>query len=197
MRRPLAVLVGLAASLVPAATVAGAGGEPVTMAVRVPAVAASSVSFPVRVSVTSDPGALDGAGPLRVRVKAARECGASFDSTLGTALLDKPLGASREVAGSARTHRFGTFTVCAFLEQQGDARLYAFDDSASFAVTHACTTYSRRAAATRRGLRKVKRALRHAHGAHRAELSRKATRLRAKLRRANAGRRRACSARGR
>jgi hypothetical protein len=169
-----------------------ASDEPVTISVDMPNVVASDLGFPVRVTVTSDPGAL-GSAPMRVRVRAATECGGTFDSTPGTVLLDAPLGPSGQAAGRASTSSFGSFTACAFLEQQGDNRLFAFDDSTTFAVTHPCTTAARRATATRTSLRKVRRALRHAHGAHRAALERKAGRLRAKLRRAAARQRRACS----
>jgi hypothetical protein len=170
------------------------GGEPVTMDVSVPGVVASGIGFPVRVTVTSDSGALSGAtAPLRVRVKAATECGGTFDSTPGAVLLDAPLGSNRTVAARASTTTFGTFTACAFLEQQGDDRLFAFDDSTSFAVTHGCTTFTRRAVTARRSLRKVRKAQRHAHGARRAALARKAARLRGKLERVSAGQHRACS----
>ncbi len=177
--------------LVPAA--ARASDEPVSLSVSMPGTVASNVGFPVRVTVTADPGALDAAGaPLRVRVRTAAECGGTFDSTPGAVLLDEPLAAGGRVAGHALTHSFGTFTACAYLEQQGDDRLFAFDDSTSFAVTHPCTTFTRRAIAARRSLRRVRRASRHAHGTHRAALRRRAAHLRAKLRRANAGRERKC-----
>ena len=193
MRRPLLALAAVVFLLLPTAAAARASDEPVTLSVSTPAVVASSVGFPVRVTVSSDPGALAGAtAPLRVRVRAATECGGSFDSTPGVVLLDQPLGPSGRVAGSGMTHTFGTFTACAYLEQQGDDRLFAFDDSTSFAVTHPCTTFARRVVATKRSLRKVRKALRHAHGAHRAALSRRAAHLRAKLRRADAGRGRNC-----
>jgi hypothetical protein len=169
-----------------------ASDEPVTMSVDMPNVVAAGIGFPVRVTVTSDPGALASA-PMRVRVRAASECGGTFDSTPGTVLLDAPLGPSGQVAGRASTSSFGSFTACAFLEQQGDNRLFAFDDSTSFAVTHACTTATRRAAATRASLRKVRKALRRSHGGHRAALESKAARLRAKLKRAAARQHRACS----
>lgn len=190
MRR--AFLLGPALALVFAAT-AGAADEPVTLNVSVPAVVASNVPFPVSVSVAADQDAL-GPGPFRVRVRAADECGGTFDSTPGAVLLDKPLGPSGTVSGKGLTHMFGSFTACAFLEQQGDNRLFAFDDSATFAVTHPCTTYSRRVISTKRALKKVRTQLRHAHGAHRAALTRRAARLRAKLGRANKGRKRACRA---
>jgi hypothetical protein len=127
-----------------------------------------------------------------VRVRAATECGASFDSTPGTVLLDAPLGPSATVAGTAVTHTFGTFTACAFLEQQGDNRLFAFDDSTSFTVTHGCTTFTRRAVAGRQRVARLRRAMRRAHGAHRAVLARKVARERASLRRVNARRLHAC-----
>lgn len=192
MRRPLLGLAAALLVLLPASAAWADNGEAVSISVDVPAVLASGVGFPVHVTVTSDPGALT--GPLRVRVRAATECGGTFDSTPGAVLLDTPLGANGKVARTALTHSFGTFTACAYLEEPGDNRLFAFDDSTTFAVTHPCTTYSRRVIATRRSLKKTRKALRHAHGAHRAALSRRATRLRAKLKKAGAGRKRSCHA---
>jgi len=190
MRRALALALVAGCAVVSSAW--ADGGEPLTMDVSVPGVVASGAGFPVRVTVK---GALAGAtAPLRVRVKAATECGGTFDSTPGAVLLDSPLGSNGTAAGRASTTSFGSFTACAFLEQQGDDRLFAFDDSTSFAVTHACTTFTRRAAAARSSLRKVRGAMRHAHGAHRRTLARRAAGLRHKLGRANAGRRRACHA---
>src|SRR5262249_51022854 len=106
MRR---LALGVAALLVLlSASAAWAGnGEPVSLTVPAPAVVASNVGFPVRVTVASDPGALSGS--FRVRVKAASECGATFDSPPGAVLLDKPLGSSGKVAGTAKTHSFGSF----------------------------------------------------------------------------------------
>jgi hypothetical protein len=192
MRRLLlAALVGLA--MVPAAT-ATVADEPVTLNVSVPAVVASNVPFAVGVSVAADPGAL-GSAPMRVRVRAATECGASFDSTAGAVLLDKQLGPSGKVAGRGLTHSFGSFTACAFLEQQGDDRLFAFDDSATLAVTHPCTTYTRRVISTKRALKKVRKQLRRARGkAHRGALMRRSAHLRTKLKRAGKAQKRACTA---
>jgi hypothetical protein len=194
MRRA-AALAAVAAMLCLASSAWGDGGEPVTMDVNVPGVVASGIGFPVRVTVTSDKGALSGAtAPLRVRVKAANECGGTFDSTPGPVLVDAPLASNGTVAGRATVTSFGGFTACAFLEQQGDDRLYAFDDTTTFAVTHSCTTYSRRVVATRAALKKVRGRMRHAHGAHRAALARRAAHLRAKLGRSGAQRKRACHA---
>ncbi len=176
---------------VPAA--ARASDEPVSLTVTAPAGVASGIGFPVHVQVASDPGALGTAtAPLRVRVKAAGECGATFDSTLGTVLVDAPLGPSGTAAATAVMHSFGTFTACAFLEQQGDDRLFAFDDSTSFAVTHGCTAFTQRAATQRRRLRHLRSAERRAHGARRAKIARTVAKTRVTLRRVNARRLRAC-----
>ncbi|HKN93118.1 MAG TPA: hypothetical protein VJU60_02205 [Thermoleophilaceae bacterium] len=191
MRRAAVVAALVLFAALPAA--AGASDEPVSLTVTAPAGVASGVGFPVHVQVASDPGALGAAtAPLRVRVKAAGECGASFDSTPGTVLLDAPLGPSQSAAGTAVMQSFGTFTACAFLEQQGDDRLFAFDDSTSFAVTHGCTTYTKRAAAQRRRLRALRSAERHAHGARRAKIARTVSKTRATLRRVNARRLKVC-----
>lgn len=194
MRRPLLALAAAALALVPATAARAANGEPVSMTVSMPAVVASNIGFPVTVTVASDPGALSATAPLRVRVKAAGECGGSFDSTPGAVLLDAPLGSSGKVSGRALTHVFGSFTACAFLEQQGDDRLFAFDDSTTFAVTHGCTTFSRRVVVDRRALAKTRKAVKKAHGAHKAALQRRAAQLRAKLKKATAGRTQSCRA---
>jgi hypothetical protein len=190
MRRALFALAAAALVLLPVIGASADDGEPVSISVDMPAVVASNIGFPLHVIVTSNPGLLPGS--YRVRVRAARECGGSFDTTPGAVLLDKPLGANGKVAATGRTHRFGAFTACAFLEQVGDNRLFAFDDSTTFSVTHPCTTYSRRVVATTPSLKKVRKSLRHAHGTHRQALSRRATRLEKKLKQARAGRKRAC-----
>ena len=196
MRRAAVLVLAGAAFLPVASASAGPGDEPVTLTVNTPAVVASNLAFPVSVTVAADQGALAGAtAPLRVRVRAASECGATFDSTPGAVLLDRPLGSSGKVSGRGLTHTFGSFTACAFLEQQGDDRLYAFDDSTTFAVTHPCTTYSRRVISTKRALKEVRRQLRRTHsGAKRNSLNRRAAKLHGKLARANKSRKHACKA---
>jgi hypothetical protein len=106
--------------------------------------------------------------------------------------MDAPLASSGKLSRSARTHTFGSFTACAYLEQQGDDRLFAFDDSTTFAVTHGCTTFSRRVRADRKALAKTRKAVGKAHGAHKAALQRRAAKLRVKLKKASTGRKKSC-----
>jgi hypothetical protein len=198
--RALALAMVAAAALVAPAAQA-AGDEAVRLGVDLPDVVASAFPFGVNVHVTADPGALDPRiAPLRVRVRAAAECGGSFDTTSGPVLVDEPLrpdpamGAAYDgtVAGSALIHTFGDFTACTYLEEQGDNRLFAFEDAASFSVTHPCTTFTRRASVTAKHLKRTRKAMRRAHGARRQALARQAARQRARLAKARAGRRQAC-----
>jgi hypothetical protein len=200
LARSLGLAVLVAALGAPAAR--ADGGEPVRLGVDVPGVVASAFPFRVSVHVTADPGALDiRTAPLRVRVRAASECGGSFDSTPGPVLVDQPLrpdpttGSAYDgtVSGSALLHTFGDFTACTYLEQQGDGRLFAFEDSTGFSVTHPCTTFTRRASVAGKRLKRTRKAMRRAHGTHRQALARRAAKQRAKLKKAQTGRRRACS----
>lgn len=198
--RALALVLLLAALGAPAAR--ADGGEPVRLGVDVPAVVASASPFGVSVHVTADPGALDiRTAPLRVRVKAATECDGSFDTTPGPVLVDQPLrpdpttGSAYDgtISSSALIHTFGDFTACTYLEQQGDGRLFAFEDSAGFSVTHPCTTFTRRARVTAKRLKRTRKAMRRAHGSRRRTLGRRAAKQRAQLKKAQTGRRRTCS----
>ena len=82
----------LAAAALGAPAAQADGGEAVRLGVDVPGIVASAASFRTSVHVTADPGALDiRSGALRVRMKAASECGGSFDTTSGPVLVDAQL----------------------------------------------------------------------------------------------------------
>ena len=161
---------------------------------------ASAFPFPVSVHVTADPGALDiRSAPLQVRVKAAAECGGSFDTTPGPRAGGPQLRPGshhrvrlRRVTGGALIHSFGDFTACTYLEEQGDGRLFAFEDATGFSVTHPCTTFTRRASVAAKRLKRT-RNMRRAHGGRRHALARRAVEERARLKKAQSGRRRTCT----
>jgi hypothetical protein len=146
-----------AASLLVLAGEAAAQDPPVSISVKAPAVAPRGIAVPVRVRVTADPGALTyratGPAPLKVKVRLARECGATFETTSGQVLLDRTLRPKpRAHAAYERLFRvkrslrqFGSWTACAYLEEQGDDRLWAFDATTQVDVTRRCTRTARRA----------------------------------------------------
>jgi hypothetical protein len=176
-----------AALLALAAAAPAAGADPVTLLSRAPARAAAHAAFTVRVTVAAGPDAFAIAtGPLRLRVRLAPECGATFAGTAGRTAIDRRLSPEPAVGvryratlrGRVRERAFGTYAVCAFLEQRSDSRQLATDVDTVVAVTRRCT------AATRR-LARARRALAHARTpARRRILRRRATRARAAVRRA-------------
>jgi hypothetical protein len=125
--------------------------EPVRLTATAPAVVAAQHHFDLKVRVATDPGALDIAvEPLRLRVRLASECGGSYAGTEGTSAIDRKLPAptagrpyGAATAKSIGLTGFGTWTVCAFLED-GDRRQFASDGEATIAVTRACTKAARR-----------------------------------------------------
>jgi hypothetical protein len=202
MRPARALVLALLLAALGAPAARAEGGEPVRLGVEVPDILASAFPFRVAVHVTADPGALDiRSAPLQVRVKAAAECGGSFDTTPGPVLVDRQLrpdpttGSAYDetVSGSALIHSFGDFTACTYLEEQGDGRLFAFEDTTSFSVTHPCTTFTRRAGVAAKRLERTRKAMRRANGARRRALARRAAKQRAKLKKAQTGRSRTCS----
>jgi hypothetical protein len=96
--------------------------------------------------------------PLRIRVKLADECGGTFATTPGVTLLDqqlnpqpatgKPYGVN--AYGSGAPTSYGERTVCAFLEESGDNRMFANDTSEQVNVSRACTTAAARYDTARR-----------------------------------------------
>jgi hypothetical protein len=173
--RPRARLVALSATLMAISIAAVARADsftPVTMNVGVTPIARLGVPLRVKVSVRADPGVLDTAdGPLRVKVKLAPECGASFETTSGVTLVNAPLAPPPTVgkaysggaSGSGRPVAYGTRSVCSYLEDTGAHRVYASDESVTTDVTVACTTAGRAYDRGLRSLRTAQRSLRRAH----------------------------------
>jgi hypothetical protein len=109
--------------------------------------------------VSADPGALDNrTGPLRVRVKLASECGGTYQYTSGPVLMDQRLAPQpttlRAYAATATGHgkptAYGQFTVCTWLEEEGDNRDFATDQSLQVNVSRSCTLAAARYDAARR-----------------------------------------------
>lgn len=173
-RRCAGVLAVLGA-LVPWAGSASADSfTPVRLSISISPVAALGVPLPIAVRVSADPGVLDtSTSPLRMRVKlTANECGGSFDTTPGTVLLDRAMepqpatghAYDATVRGTARPTAYGEQTVCAFLEESGDGRMYANDTANPplVNVTRACTSAARRYETAASALARAQRQLRRA-----------------------------------
>jgi hypothetical protein len=175
----------LIASLAAAAAIAysaAAGADsftPVRLAIDVAPVARLHQPLTIDVEVSADPSVLDDAtGPLRIRVKLAQECGGTFSSTPGVTLLDQQLrpqpttgrAYDATASGSGKPTRYGNQTVCAFLEESGDNRMFANDTSNQVNVSRKCTAAAatfdtaRRRHARRNTLAADRRAARRACG---------------------------------
>jgi hypothetical protein len=116
---------------------------PVRLSVTVPFKVKRHQTLPVKVKVSADKGALNRASaPLWLRVKLAGECGSTFSSTPGTRVLDRNLKPQPRrsrpyaitVKGSVKSDRAGRMTVCVYLQEQGDNRVFADDTSAQVNV---------------------------------------------------------------
>lgn len=148
---------------------------PVTLGITIAPVARLHVALPITVKVSADPGVLDSAtAPLRIRVKlTATECGGTFSTTPGDVLLDQQLNPQPTTGhayqatakGSGKPTSYGQRIVCAFLEEEGDNRMFANDTANPPLVTvsRACTQSAARYDAARASLAKAKRQLRYAH----------------------------------
>ena len=147
--RPKALLASLAAATIAYSAAAGADSfTPVRLAITIAPLARLHQPLKVNVGVSADPSVLDNAtGPLRIRVKLAHECGGTFSSTPGVTLLDRQLrpqpttGRAYDASanGSGRPTHYGAQTVCAFLEESGDNRMFANDTSNDVNVSRRCT----------------------------------------------------------
>lgn len=181
--------IGTLATAIAAAMVALGGGlagadsfNPVRLAITVAPVARLAQPLAITVNVSADAGALDTAtAPLRIRAKLADECGGTFDTTPGPALIDAELspqpatGQAYQAAGrgAGDPTAYGRKTVCAFLEEEGDDRQFANDtvDPPIVDVSKPCTLAAGRYDAALKSLARAKRQLRHARRrANRARL---------------------------
>jgi hypothetical protein len=133
----------LAAAALIVGTAAADSFTPVRLDIHVESTARVHEALHIKVAVSADAGALDNRfGPLRIEVKLARECGGDFQHTRGFRLLDKLLRpqpaighAYSAVATSARRPQArGRKAVCAFLEEAGDHRVWAHDESLAVKV---------------------------------------------------------------
>jgi hypothetical protein len=159
--RRKALLVPLAAGVAIAySAVAGADSfTPVRLAITIAPVARLHQPLKVNVGVSADPSVLDNAtGALRIRVKLAQECGGTFSSTPGVTLLNQQLrpqpatgrAYAAKASGSGKPNRYGDQTVCAFLEESGDNRMFANDTSNQVNVSRKCTAAAARYDTARR-----------------------------------------------
>jgi hypothetical protein len=190
-RRAIALGVALA-GLMPASLAGADSFTPVRLGITVTPVARRHVKLPITVQVSADAGALDPAtAPLRLQVKLASECGGTYQYTPGTVLVDRRLSPqptkgqpySATVKGGGKPTAFGAQTVCVFLNEEGDNRTFASDQSTLVNVSKPCTTKATRYDKARRALRRLKR---HRH------TQRKLKRAKHKVRRTRKAARRAC-----
>jgi hypothetical protein len=150
------------ATAVPAGVAAADSFTPVRLTIDVAPIARLHKPLAVTVHVGADAGALDTrTAPLRIRVKLASECGGTFQYTSGVVLLDKRLSPqpatgqaySALARGSGRPSSYGPKVVCTYLEEEGDNRMFANDESVQSTVSKACTTAAVRYDALRRSRR--------------------------------------------
>ncbi len=144
-RRPLlaAALLALTIALAGAALAAADSFTPVRLEVTAASKVKRHHPLAIKVKVSADKGALRPAtAPLSLRVKLAGECGGTFSGTPGTKVLDRRLEPQPRrgrpytvtVKGSVKPERTGRLTVCVYLEEQGDNRVFADDTSARVRV---------------------------------------------------------------
>jgi hypothetical protein len=121
---------------------------PVRLAISVAPVARAHAPLAVTVKVSADAGALDSrTAPLRIRVKLASECGGTYQYTSGPVLLDKRLqpqprtghAYTASARGSGKPVSYGQLTVCTWLQEEGDDRDFATDQSIQVNVSRPCT----------------------------------------------------------
>jgi hypothetical protein len=163
---PLAPALALTAAM--ASPVASADSfTPVRLTITVAPVARRHAPLKITVGVSADAGVLDGsAGPLRVEVKLAGECGGTFQTTPGDTLLNKALSPAPatgkpydgKLTGSGRPSAFGDDTVCVYLQDTQVGRLYANDESDQVDVSRPCTAAAGAYDTAQRRLRRTQRA---------------------------------------
>ena len=64
---------------------------------------------------------------------------------------------SATATGKHKPAAYGTFTLCVFLEEEGDNRQFATDTDTTVAVTHGCTSASDKSATLTRRLATARR----------------------------------------
>ncbi len=169
----LAALGGASASA--SASASADSFTPVQMTIAIAPVARLHAPLPITVTVNADPSVLDNAtAPLRIRAKLASECGGSFATTPGDVLIDQRLNpqpstghAYHAVAhGAGRPSAYGDYVVCAYLEEEGDNRMFANDTANPplLTVSRACTSRAARYDAAHSALLRAERRLRRTRG---------------------------------
>lgn len=172
---PLGSLALIGALGLLAASVASADSfSPVRLSISVSPIARLNAGLPITGAVSADPGVLDNHdGPLRLEVKLAPECGGSFQTTSGTALLDSVLSpeptsgqaySATAHGATGRPNQYGAQTVCAFVEDTGSGRVYANDVSVQIDVSRSCTVAAASYDAAAKALSDAQRQLRHTKG---------------------------------
>jgi hypothetical protein len=137
------VLGALAAAALTASVAMADSFTPVRLGIHVAPTVRVHKALHIKVAVSADAGVLDNRlGALRIEVKLAHECGGDVQHTRGFVLLDKLLKpqpatgrAYNAVAiGARRPASRGRSTVCAYLEEEGDNRVWAHDESLTVKV---------------------------------------------------------------
>jgi hypothetical protein len=179
--------VALAATLLAASATPAAGqAEIVRLSITIAPIVAAGAAIPVTVAVDADRGALSArTDHLRLRVRYAAECAGTFAGTPGPVAIDTQIpdpGTANTtyhatLNGSAAVASLGAYSVCAFLEEEGTARLFAQDADTQFQATAGCTTASRTDARNAAALRTAQGQLAHAKRSRRAALRRRIKRL--------------------
>ena len=167
MRVGLAVGAAVAALVAPSAVADSL--TPVRLGIAISPVARLHEPLQVTVTVAADPSVLDNRiAPLRVEVRLASECGGTFETTPGAALLDEVLspppatgqGYYASAHGAGRPATYGLRTACTYLEEEGDNRVFAHDESVQVDVSRSCTVAATRYHVARRKRRGHRRAVR-------------------------------------
>jgi hypothetical protein len=139
----LAALLAVGGATALAAASAVADVDPVRLTVTAPDGARTGAPFGVTVAVAADAGALDPrAGTLRLGVRLAPVCGATFATTSGPTAIDTALdpqpapGAAytARASGRASVGSSSTVTVCAFLTDD-EGRQWATDTDSEVVVS--------------------------------------------------------------
>lgn len=122
---------------------------PVVLTTRIAPVLHVGTKVPIKVKVTADPGVLDiRDSKLKVEVALASECAGTFAQTekVGVPLMNRPLSPQPTVgkaysATAATTwnapNRTGIKTVCVWLVEESDQRVFASDQSITVRVDKA------------------------------------------------------------
>jgi hypothetical protein len=134
-----AALLALVGGGVAASGVAGADSfTPVVLSITVASTAHLHQALAIKITVTADPGALDTrTAAMRLEVKLAPECGGTYRYTPGVILLNQQLKPQPDIGraysatahGSGKPSALGLQTVCVWLQEAGDQRVFASDQS--------------------------------------------------------------------